>query len=89
MKIVTGKNEVFLRMNKTAINAMLVCSRSALECAVKKIESLEAGEEVSKEDLTYIRESIERIINENDGYFKIAERANDLSELIINRSIGF
>ena len=89
MKIVTGKNEVLLRMNKTGINAMLMCSRSALECAVEKIESLEAGEEVSKEDLAYIRESIERVIDENDGYLKIAERANDLSELIINRSIGF
>ncbi len=88
MKIVTGKNEVFLKINCIGIESMCTTINCKLDRIMTKLDELESREDrkIQDDDICDIREQIERIAS---GDLAVVKRSVECTKDIIDNSIGF
>ena len=88
MKIVTGKNEAYLKVICISIESMCTTINCKLDRIMTKLDELESREDrkIQDDDICYIREQIERIAS---GDLALVKGSVKCTKEIIDNSIGF
>ncbi len=88
MKIVTGKNEVYLKVICIGIESMCTTINCKLDRIMTKIDEIESREDrkIQDDDICDIREQIDRIAS---GDLVLVEKNVECAKDVIENSIGF